>query len=152
RLEESKRSDWVLPSCSQAGETSNRIGFSFVFAVPATMESSPFQVDEPDADVRSYFIFPHGGSDTASDDLIIASIPGENTDHSSALPSKRSNQRWVKDNTGTIIGVDSREQRGSGYWRSVLFWDDDAASYDVKSDSKARSFDRIIDSACIARR
>lgn len=74
---------------------------------------------------------------------------------SDAVDSNWSEQRWIKDSTGTVIGIDSRgRQENGGYWRDDIFLDHDATIYRLppRKRKQRKSFDRIIDSACIVKR
>ncbi len=147
KLEDAKRTDWVIPLCGQIGGSARRIGFSALFALPSDLES-----DLSDTfGGRTYFIHPHGG-EPANAELLISTYTdqaeGESEDF---ISSKWSEQRWIKDSTGAVVGLDSRGQRENGeYWRTATFLGRDSADYD--SLSVAPSMDQIIDSACIAKR
>ena len=41
-VEDADRSAWTVSTCSQ-GDSAIRVGFSVLFSLPATMESSPFE-------------------------------------------------------------------------------------------------------------
>ncbi len=148
KLEDARRTDWVIPSCEQAGGFVGRIGFSALFVLPSGLESN--QSDTFGG--RTYFISPHGG-EPADAELLISTYTdqaeGESEDF---ISSKWAEQRWIKDSTGAVVGLDSRGQRENGeYWRTATFLGRDSADYDVISLSTARSMDQIIDSACIAK-
>ena len=141
KLEDAKRSDWVIHPCD--GRTaSGRVGFSVLFTLPPNMESRPFN----DADSRSYFVFPLGGSmDDAP--LIISS---QRSDDDSA-PSPQ--QRWIKDSAGTVIGIDSRSVKKRHPWRIAHFQNRETVSYIAYRTThgiRRALLDKIIDSACTA--
>jgi len=146
-LQDAKHSDWVIPACEKA-TSSNRIGFSVLFALPKTMESSPFNND----DRQSVFIYPRGGEPTSAE-LIISSSSEEITDAADSLDSERFEERWVKDSAGNVVGMDARGRRKrDGYWRRAIFLGHDTASYWLQPGRQPNALDQIIDSACIAKR
>jgi len=147
RLQDAKHSDWVIPACGEV-DSSRRIGFSVLFALPTTMESSPFNSD----DLQSVFIYPRGGEPTSAE-LIISSSSEEVTDAAESLDSERFEERWVKDSAGNVVGMDARgRMKHGGYWRTAIFSGRAIASYSLKSGKQPNALDQIIDSACIAKR
>jgi|ERR1700722_1030448 len=149
RLQDAKQSDWVIPACGEA-TFSSRIGFSVLFAVPKTMESSPFNDD----DMQSVFIYPRGGQPSSAE-LIISSNSEEINDPADSLDSERFEERWVKDRAGNVVGMDARgrlKHGGYGYWRTSIFSGRDSASYRLQSGKEPAALDQIIDSGCIAKR
>jgi len=152
KLEDAKRSDWLIPSCGEVKDSANRIGFSVLFALPTTMQSSPFDQD----DSRSYVVFPRGSAPETAE-LLISTSTDETLEQSDSVDSKWSEQRWIKDSTGTVIGVDARGRlRHGGRWRKTIFWHRDFVGYDGLTQQRTRSpislLDTIINSACIAER
>jgi hypothetical protein len=147
RLQDAKHSDWVIPAFGEAN-SSSRMGFSVLFALPKTMESSPLDND----DMQSVFVYPRGG-EPASAELIISSSSDEITDAADSLDSERFEERWVKDSAGNVVGMDARgRMKHGGYWRTAVFSGRDTASYRLQSGKQPNALDQIIDSACIAKR
>lgn len=145
RLQDAKYSDWVIPACSEV-ESRNRVGYSVLFALPKTMESSPFNND----DMQSLFVYPRGG-EASSAELIISRRPGEMTEEADSLDSDWFEERWAKDTARNIIGIDARGRTKHGeYWRTAIFSGHDIASYRLRS-GKPNTLDKIIDSACVAK-
>ena len=145
RLQDAKHTDWVIPVCGE-GYPSSRIGFSVLFALPKTMESSSFN----NGDMQSVFIYPQGG-EPSSPELII-SRSSEELDATDSLDSKRFEERWAKDSTGNVIGIDARGlMKHGGSWRNAIFLGGDFIGYRLKSRKQPNVLDQIIDSACIAR-
>jgi hypothetical protein len=143
RLEDASRSDWKLTPCSQA-DSDGRVGFSILFRLPRTMESSPFDSDG----VHSLFIFPHGSSAPEAE-LILSDFAESRTTLGTA-DSSSGTQRWIKDGSGKVIGVDTRGgTRRVGSWRNTLFFPYDEAGYRLQKGEPITDLDRIIDSACI---
>jgi hypothetical protein len=148
RLENAKPTDWVIPSCGQIGGSARRIGFSALFALPSDLESNLSDTFGG----RTYFISPHGGEPGDAELLISTYTDQAERESEDFISSKWSEQRWIKDSTGAIVGIDSRGQRENGeYWRTATFLGRDSVDYDLSSLSVARSMDHIIDSACIAK-
>jgi len=151
KLEDAKRSDWSIPSCREMKNAVSRIGFSALFAVSSTMES-----DLSNGDVsRTYFVFPHG-SGPAEAELIISDNVDLTEEQSSSVDSVWSEQRWIKDKTGTTIGIDARGQsKHGGRWRAAIFSSREFAGYrrlGLRNASPISTLDAIIDSACIVER
>jgi hypothetical protein len=148
KLEDAKRTDWVVPSCEQAGGTAGRIGFSVLFTLPSDTESSL-----SDDEVRpTYFVF-HRGEAMTQAELFISRKIGQPINAPSD-PSGWSERRWIKDRTGTVIGIDTRGQELRGKpWRIAIFLGQESASYDLSHSSGEREsfLDKAIDSACIAK-
>jgi hypothetical protein len=147
RLQDAKRSDWVIPACVEA-DSSSRIGFSVLFALPKTLESSPFSNDG----VQSVLIFPRG-KEPIDAELIISGSSPEITDAADSLDSEQFEERWAKDSAGNIVGVDARgRMKDGGYWRTAIFPGRGVASYRLRPGKRANALDQVIDSACLAKR
>ena len=146
RLENANHSDWIISSCGEK-DTLGRVGFSVRFALPPDMESSLMDDDF----LHAYFIFPQGG-DPSYANLINSTSATELPEEESALDSSWSEQRWIKDSNGAIIGIDARgSRRQGGPWRSARFFEHDLIGYGWLRGKPTRPLDSIIDSACIAR-
>jgi hypothetical protein len=146
RLQDAKQSDWVIPACGKV-DSATRIGFAAQFAVPTTFESSPFSNNG----VQSLFVFPRGG-ESIDAELIISESSPEITDAADSMNSEHYEERWVKDSSGNVIGVDARgRMKHGGYWRTAIF-SHDLAIYRQQPAKRANALDQIINSACIAKR
>ena len=149
KLQEARRSDWKVPACPQAENSANRVGFAALFALPASMDSELNSYPEQN-DFRGYYIFPHGGEASLAE-LIIATSSDRLVTESSAVESKRSQQRWIKSDKGAVVGIDSRGIGTSGRpWRSAVFWHQESAGYSVDPQKPTAALDQIIDSVCIS--
>lgn len=147
KLEDANRSDWIVPSCAPK-DTLGRVGFSVHFVLPATMESSLMD----DEFMHAYFIFPQSGKPALAN-LIVSTSAAELPEDDSAFGSSWSEQRWIKDSKGAIIGIDARGSlRRGGPWRSAQFLGHDHIGYGWLRGQPTRPLDRIIDSACIVRK
>jgi hypothetical protein len=151
KLEDAKRSDWITPSCGEMKDIASRIGFSALFTLPSIMESDLSNDD----DSRSYFVFPHGGG-SADAELIISTSTDETAEQSDSVDSKWSEQRWVKDSAGAVVGTDAwgRSKHGER-WRKTIFWRRDFVGYDqhgLHTRTPISVLDAIINSACITER
>jgi hypothetical protein len=143
RLEDASRSDWKLSPCSLA-DSDSRVGFSILFRLPTTMESSPFDNDG----VHTLFVFPHGSSAPEAE-LILSNFADSGT-ALGAADSSSGTQRWIKDGSGKVIGMDARGGgRRVGFWRNTVFFPYDEAGYRLQKGEPTTDLDRIIDSACI---
>jgi hypothetical protein len=146
RLEAAKQSDWIIPVCTKV-DSSKRVGFSVLFALPNTMESEPFKTDEG----PSIFVYHHGGSAPEAD-LIISQIVDGTTEEVNSLNSEWFEERWIKDEAGKVVGIDARGRTSKGkYWRTAAFFARYVASYGVDPEKPPKGLDEIIDSACVAK-
>jgi hypothetical protein len=146
-LEEAKHSDWVIPACGEV-HSSRRVGFDVLFALPKNMESSPFNTD----DAQAVFVYPRGKEATSAE-LIISKSSEEITDAADSLDTECFEERWIKDSAGNVVGMDARgRMQHGGYWRRSSFSGHDIASYQLRSGEQPNTYDRIIDSACMAKR
>lgn len=140
KLKNAKESDWIPRECA-VGDLQSRIGFSVRFALPSAMTSSSFNEDG-----QSFFVFKQGNDMTEAEFFI---------SHSSQKVSdspRSPDTRWVKDEAGKVIGVDSRWVLHGYFGRNFAFPDFDDVGYSTKSAALRETYDRIIDSACIAKR
>ncbi len=145
RLQDARQSDWVIPTCGELN-SSRRIGFSILFALPKTMKSVP---KNNNSDI---FVYPRGGQ-AVSAELIISRSTEEITDPGDSLDFERFEQRWIKDSLGNVVGMDARGRRKRGeYWRTAIFSGHYAASYWLQPGEQPNTLDQVIDSACIAKR
>jgi hypothetical protein len=146
RLEPAKQSDWIIRTCKKV-DSSKRVGFSVRFALPEDMESQRLQFD----DRQSIFAYHRGGSAPEAD-LIISRILDGTTEVVSSLDSEWFEERWVKNETGKVLGIDARGRRmDGGYWRTAVFRARDIASYWLEPSKPSRALDEIVNSACLAR-
>jgi hypothetical protein len=147
KLEEARRSDWSVPLCDQVENSVRRIGFSVLFALPTSLDSDSIDDEES----RSLFIFSQGQG-PASAELIISTWTSQLGDPDLDSDSREIRQRWIRDNSGAVIGIDARYQIDHGAsWRSASFFGRDSASYSVPDRKPTAALDRLIDSACIAK-
>ena len=145
RLQDARQSDWVIPTCGELN-SSRRIGFSILFALPKTMKSVP---KNNNSDI---FVYPRGGQ-AVSAELIISRSTEEITDPGDSLDFERFEERWIKDSMGNVVGMDARGRRKRGeYWRTAIFSGHYAASYWLQPGEQPNTLDQVIDSACIAKR
>ena len=148
RLEEASGSDWVVPSCDQAKGAGNRIGFSAQFVLPDGWESS--LVNEEG--LNAYFIYPRGGEATSAELILSTNSHGEEGEPDNFAFSKRSEERWIRDSAGNVIGIDARGlMKSGGRWRAAILLGHDSAGYTVGAGKQVSALDTIIDSACIAK-
>jgi hypothetical protein len=146
-LEDAKHSDWVISACREV-DSSHRVGFSVLFALPKNMESSPFDTE----DAKSYFVYPRGKEMTAAE-FIIAKNSEEITDAADSPGSEWFEERWIKDSAGNVVGMDARgRMEHGGYWRKAVFSGHETAGYSLQPGKRPNALDQMIDSACMANR
>jgi len=146
RLEDTKRSGWVIPSCRQVNGSANRVGFSVLFALPKTLEPSPFN----DGDTHAYFIIPRGREPYEAE-LVITTRSDQTAEPDVSYDLSPSEERSIRDRAGAVVGIDSRGRLKNGKrWRTAIFFHDSAA-YTLLPREQTSLFNEIIDSACIAK-
>jgi len=151
RLEEAKRSDWIVPSCEPPGASPRRIGFEAQFVIPAALQWEGIDEEGKHADdhIQAYFVFPRG-KEAVDASFFITLAEGED-DPGDFVGAKWSEQRWIKTSAGNVVGVDSRAQLRKGiHWRNASFFDHESVGYTLPRGTPTTMFDGIIDSACRA--
>jgi len=145
-LEDARLSDWHIPGCAD-NDLAHRIGFSVLFRIPPTMDSSLNEFE----DGKGYFVFPRG-KDAPEAELIISSFIDNRIDEVDSPAKEQFQQRWVKGEDGKIVGIDSRGwEPAHGGWRDVHFYQS-RVSYSFHKPKPHKALDQIIDSACIAKK
>lgn len=145
KLEDAKDSDWVIQTCKEGG-SGGRVGFSILFTLPDTMQSSAFSSEG----MQSLFIHRRG-TDMSSADLIIGHGPNQTVDAADSLGSEDVAQRWVKNDAGKIEGIDAEGRtKNGGYWHSASFTNGDTIRYGLRRGQHHKDLDRVINSACVA--
>ena len=149
RLQEARRSDWAIPRCSERNGNSKLIGFAVHYEIPQGMD---YQRNDEHGEVHpSYYVFPSGGEPLNPELAIFregAVIPDD-----AYLEARWSEQRWIRDQDGKIVGRDSRGRSKNGErWRTAIFFENDSAVYRIKTGARTAVIDKIVDSACIAAR
>jgi hypothetical protein len=146
KLEDTKNSDWVLEPCRQ-NDSANRIGFSVWFTMPSSMESEAFDAEG----TRSFFVFPHGSSAPEAE-FIVSSSADQAQESTAAVASVWSEERWIKNDSGKVVGIDARGRRRRGErWRTATFFGHDAAGYNLRLSKPTTDLDAILNSACTTR-
>jgi len=146
RIEDAKQSDWIIRSCGETQQPNRRIGFSVLVTVTPGFQFRRFEGDESR---HSYFVFRKERPDDP--DLIISTRVNAKEDESELGGPGDSEQRWIKTEDGKVVGMDSRFQQGKFYRRALLFSNQDAVAYAVRSGRLAKRLDQILNSACIAK-
>ncbi|HTZ76249.1 MAG TPA: hypothetical protein VMB47_20200 [Candidatus Aquilonibacter sp.] len=145
KLEAAKTSDWVVPTCSGA-VTKSRIGFKALVSLPRPMTAEYQKYDGNE----TYFVFPKSSSAPEAE-FIISHESADIGENGAGRDSKSFSQRWVKNSSGEVLGVDSRGETRTGiYYRAVTFGRRDTLGYglDRKGESPDK-LDKIIDGLCI---
>jgi len=145
KLENAGLTDWIVPPCAATRGKAAQFGFTVLFALPNSLEAKPFDI----GDDHSFFVVPRG-HDISEADLIISKMENAGEETTSPAGAGRSQQRWLKDTSGTVIGIDaSGRDRDGTRWRSVTFLGRDIAGYTRRRGKKTGLLDSVIDSACI---
>ncbi len=100
--------------------------------------------------LHAYFIYPRG-HEAVEAELIISTNPEQEEDKPDGFAdSKTSEQRWIKDGTGKVIGIDARGVlKTGGRWRTTVLLGHDSIGYTLRPGESTGSMDKVIDSACI---
>jgi hypothetical protein len=148
KLEDARSSDWVVSSCTKIANPADRIGLSVLYILPRNMDYT-----RPDVlDRKTYFVFQRGRTELDAEMFISPFEEGEE-DTTRHFDSSWSAHRWIKDSSGTVLGIDSRgRDKKGGRWRTTVFYGRDRVDYSVKRGEHTTSLDAIIDSACLQRR
>lgn len=147
RLQNSGPTDWTIPPCQSTGNTVARVGFSILFALLPGWKSEPFDDDI----MHALFVYPPGGS--AEKAQLVISREADPRRPVGFLEASYIEESWIKDKSGSAIGVDFRARfPREGNHRTVKFFDGEAASFGDVSKGETANIDRMIDSACIANR
>ena len=143
RLQDARRSDWIIPKCENDG-ASERVGFSARFVLPSSMQSTLEKYE----DRESIFIY-NQGEGPASAELMISRNRDGTVGEANSVDSDWVEERWMKDFAGKLIGVDARgrTRRGEG-WREATFNSGEVAEYWLRI-GKSTDLDRIVDSVCL---
>lgn len=149
KLQDAKKSDWVIQRCGITTSRNKRTGFSVLFALPSSVESKKFDNDGEE----TLFVYRRG-SDELHANLFISHEPYLAIDYADSLGSRSVSERWIRDAGGRIVGIDARGRNTyhGEYWRSLSFLSGDYVFYSASpSWNDLRLANRIIDSACFAR-
>jgi hypothetical protein len=150
KLEDAKQSDWIIPTCDEAGGSTGRVGFSALFVLPKKLEARFFNNDilgDP-----FYLIVPRG-REIEKTVMSISTEPHLTVDGPDNLAdSGWVEQRWIKDSAGAAIGIDTRGRKNDGgRWRTVVFPGRASAGYNQDPGKRVTSLDKIIDSVCVVK-
>lgn len=148
KLEDAKRTNWVVRACTQTGAREKRVGFSVLFTLPKTIKYKRVDFGWR----HSYSVFPNGKESYVG--LIISHHNDDRAaEHISSVGYGQTEQRWFTDSTGAIVGIESwGHERDGTLWQNALFWTGDNARYNQESANDATALDRIIESACFAKK
>ncbi len=154
KLVDAKQSDWIVPACEQTVKSERRIGFSTQFVVPPTLEweSVNDKGEQSDSDIVTYLIYPRGKAATDAE-LFISLLGGESNNPDPFLDAQSSGQRWIKDDLGKVVGIDSHARLKDGQqWRKADFFEHASILYTRPSGKHALVMDKVFESACMANR
>jgi hypothetical protein len=144
RLEEAKASDWVVPACSE--NPTSRVGFKALISVPPSMSAEYYKDDNQ----QTYFVYPKESSAPEAE-LIMGHESEDIGDNGAGRDSKWFSQRWIKDSSGHILGVDARGRSRDGtYYRAATFGKRDMVGYSLHHKNENPSeLNKIIDGLCM---
>ena len=147
-LEDATATNRSIPSCSKGKELGKRMGFVFRFLIPrGSRERHGYDVDY----AYSYVSYPNEKNvlQIMSGPLVTWGMPLPFADR--LLSSESFEERWIVGFDGGWVGIDaSGRLRNGNRWRQVTMAWHEASWYDNVSDQAAASFDKILDSVCIA--
>ena len=151
RLREARRSDWTIPPCDERNGNSKLIGFAVHYEIPPGMD---YQRNDENGEVPpSYYVFPSGGEPLNPELAIFRNREGAEIPDDAYLEARWSEQRWIRDEDGKIVGRDSRGRSKNGErWRTTIFFENESAVYRIRSGARTAVIDKIVDSACVAAR
>lgn len=142
-LQDARRSDWIIPKCEDSG-AGERVGFSVRFVLPSSMQSTIEKYE----DWESIFVY-NEGEEAVSAELTISRNLDGTVEEANSLDSVSVEERWMKDGTGRVVGIDARGRTRRGEsWRRASFNSGEVAGYWLRN-AKAAYLDRIVDSACL---
>jgi hypothetical protein len=142
-LEEEARNNWVVHACSNA-QTRNLLIGNVKFSIPKRARRKEHRAE--DAFSYSVYFSKHSmpvelGSAALYDPYV--------HDDRWILKSTYFGERWIKDTSDRILGMDAEGETKDGTrWRRVALRDV-TASYEGISAESAKQYDALIDSACI---
>lgn len=143
KLEEARASDWLVPVCSD--DSKNRIGFKALISLPSTMSAEYYKDDGDPA----YFVFPKGSSAPEAE-LVVGQYSEDVGDSRAGRNSAWFSQRWIKDSSGNIVGIDSRGRSRDGiYYRAATFGQHETIGYGLnRKNENPAQLNKIIDTLC----
>jgi hypothetical protein len=144
-LEEESRGKWIVPACSNARTGNRLIGHGDVrFSIPKGTKLKKHYAE----DASSYSVYFSKHSLPVELGWAAISSPYAHDDYW-ILKSAHFGERWIKNLSNQPLGVDAEgEARDGKRWRRAALWDV-TASYDGISAEAAKSYDALIDSACL---
>lgn len=146
RLQDAKDSDWMIGACSQSS-SGRTVGFSVQFTLPKSMAASRLDKDDKDFLV----VYPRG-NDADRANIFISRRPHLAIDSALSIGARSNDERWIKDASGKIIGIDARGRSTyhDVYFRSLSFSTGDVAGYSgVRAGTQLNIANQILDSACM---
>lgn len=146
RIEDANQSDWIVGSCRPQAAPTQRIGFSVLFTLRPNFQST----FDGKGNIRSYTVL-HRGGDQYDPDLAVSAVTNAKDDDSDLGGFGGSEERWMKDQNGRILGIDSSSRGPRFHQRALLFVNQEYAGYHERSGRRAKALDRILDSACLAK-
>lgn len=144
-LQPSKGTDWIVPACTAASESADRVGFSAKVLVSKELER-----EEPGDDPNTLMFTPVKHpliSAIILDHQIGSWEPIDGQQYISALSFR---QRWIKDAARRVVGIDTEGVWKKGRsWRSATFFNRDVIGYSSEARGDDELFSRILNTACI---
>jgi hypothetical protein len=145
-LESSKATDWIVPDCTTANDKEKRVGF-----IAKVLMSKKVQLEGPNDDPNSFMLTP------AKHPLVSALIfdhdrleASEPVSGGSFVTAVSFQQRWIKDASGQVLGIDTVGFWKKGeWWRRSTFLNQDVIRSSGNSRADDELFDRIVDTVCI---
>ena len=143
-LADSKASDWIIKSCTAEQLKQKRIGSDLLFELPSGAKFRKEGKHGPE----TYFITYANDSNGLR--IAFEAKAAESEPRPDWLLSISTDERWIKDPSGKILGLDSQGLwANNNRWRRATFHNQAAAQYATTA-TTATFYNQVITSACLA--
>jgi hypothetical protein len=143
-LHDSKASDWTIKSCTAEQVKQKRIGSDLLFELPSGAKFRKEGKRGPQTDFITY------GNDSSGLRIEFDAKAAESETRADWLLSVSTDERWIKDSAGGILGIDAQGLwANNNRWRHATFKKQAAAEYATIA-TTATFYNQVIASACLA--
>jgi len=149
-LEDAKRTDWIVPVCSDSGTSRTWEGSESRLLLPEGAKiKKVHSADYLKGRSRGTYIVSSKYEPTALSVASKLQKPREDVLDYYLHELADFQQRWIKDASGQVVGLDTRGQSPNGHASRWVNIGTDLVSYRAAPMDAAKFFDRLIDSACV---